>query len=70
MRWEEPTDKIHDMWSEILNSPPVWDNVLEIPGRASKNVMDPMLVYFHNLDRAMSDGFGLDPLIREEEVPF
>jgi hypothetical protein len=44
--------------------------VIEIPGRASKEVMDPMLVYFHNLDLSMSDGYGRDPLIVEEEVPF
>jgi hypothetical protein len=65
-----PDDMIHDLWNELLQLPVVWDNLIEIPGRADEHTMDPMLVYFHSLDRAMTNGFELDPLKVEESVPF
>lgn len=67
----DPTDLVHELWNEILLSPPVFDTVLEIPGRASAEVMDPMLAYFHNLSNSIVWGHELDPMVdREEEAPF
>lgn len=65
-----PDDAIHDMWNNLLISTPVWYHLIEIPGRASRDVMDPMLAYFLSLGRAIEDGFERDPLKFEESVPF